>query len=166
MKPVVMLLFVFAFSLSCSSGKTASMLEGAWRVVDIKWIYPDTTYHIDHPQPGFLQFTSTRYSFIWTPSSTPRTPFVKLSAPTAEEMQAGFRSLVLNAGTYVQTNEQITIEAEVAKVPGFEGGVQVFDYALSGDTLHYEMIDETYPDGTKPGWAGKMRTAFKLVRLH
>ena len=140
-------------------------VPGVYRVTEIRWIYADTTYRITEPQPGFLHLTEARYSFIWTPTLEPRVPFSVLSQPTPEEMQAGFRSLVLNAGTYSCTTDEITIKAEIAKVPGFEGGEQVFTYQLTGDTLHYRMIDETYPDGSKPRWAGKMETAFRLVRI-
>lgn len=150
---------------SCTDDKPSDALLGVWRVADISWVYPDTTYRIAEPEPGFLQFSPGRYSFIWTPTQGPRKPFAVLSQPTPEEMQAGFRSIVLNAGTYTRTPEQITVTAEVAKVPGFEGGTQVFDYALVGDTLQYTMIDETYPDGDKPAWFGKMTTVFSLVRI-
>jgi len=144
---------------------TPDPLPGVWQVTDIQWIYPDTTYRIAEPQPGFLHFSGHRYSFIWTPTQSPRVPFGVLSQPTPEEMQAGFRSIVLNAGTYEKTADEIHIRAEVAKVPGFEGGTQVFSYELTGDTLGFTMTDETYPDGTKPAWSGKMKTAFELVRI-
>ncbi len=162
-------LLLLCYWTACSNAPVAPTpandLLGTWRVTDIQWEYPDTTYRIADPEPGFLQFSPKRYSFIWTPTLEPRTPFAVLSQPTPEEMQAGFRSIVLNAGTYARTAEQITIIAEVAKVPGFEGGTQVFDYSLQGDTLNYTMIDETYPDGTKPAWFGKMKTKFALVKI-
>ncbi len=176
MDTLIMIRFLFlAFLLGATAGCSDGVVEqsepapdpliGVWEVTDIQWIYPDTTYRIEEPQPGFLHFSGHRYSFIWTPTRAPRVPFKVLSQPTPEEMQAGFRSIVLNAGTYEKTADEVRIRAEVAKVPGFEGGTQVFSYELNGDTLGFTMTDETYPDGTKPAWFGKMKTAFELVRI-
>lgn len=144
---------------------TSNQLCGTWEISSIKWIYPDTTYHLQNPQPGFLQFSKKRYSFIWTPSENTRTPFVKLAHPTAEEMQNGFKSVVFNAGTYTIENDKIIVTAEIAKVPGFEGGIQIFEYQLDGDHLTYVMVDETYPSGEKPAWYGKLKTEFKLIKI-
>ncbi len=158
-------LFLLTGWMSCKTEKPTNELVGVWRVTDISWVYPDTTYRIAEPQPGFLQFSANRYSFIWTPTVAPRTPFAVLAQPSPEEMQMGFRSIVLNAGTYTRSTDQVIVTAEVAKVPGFEGGIQVFDYSLNGDTLSYSMVDETYPDGDKPAWFGKMTTVFELVKI-
>lgn len=144
---------------------TNSQLKGVWSVESVKWIYPDTTYHLENPQPGFLQFSENRYSFIWTPSEKPRVPFVKLSEPSDEEIIAGFHSLVLNAGIYEMQDSLIFITAKIAKVPGFAGGKQVFEYAIAEDKLIFKMIDETYPSGDKPAWYGKLKTEFRLRKI-
>jgi len=165
-KIIVILLFSTFFSCQPQhKPKLEDSLIGVWSVKSIKWIYADTTYHLQKSQPGFLHFSKNRYSFIWTPTYNPRTPFRILSEPTSEEMQAGFRSIVLNAGTYLKNDSTIIHRAEIARVPGFEGGEQVFEYIIQNDTLTYTMVDETYPSGEKPKWFGKMKTEFVLIKI-
>lgn len=155
----------FLLLVSSTAFAQKDKLEGVWSVKSVKWIYADTTYHLKNPQPGFLQFSKNRYSFIWTPSEKPRTPFKILAKPTAAEKQAGFSSVVFNAGTYRIEGDQVNIVAEIAKVPGFESGKQVFDYAFKDGKLYYTMVDETYPSGEKPAWYGKLKTEFILEKI-
>lgn len=140
-------------------------LLGSWQVKSIHWITPDTTYSINEAQPGLLMINPSRYSIMWTPTQAPRTPFENLSNPTDEELKTGFRSIVFNAGTYVYTDSTLTTTAEIAKVPGFEGGTQYYRYNLSGNQLEITMFDETYPDGKKPDWFGKVESKFVLEKL-
>ncbi len=116
-------------------------------------------------QPGIFMVTDTRYSIIWTPTNAPRTPFEILSKPTDAEAIAGFKSVVFNAGTYEIADDKFTIQAEIAKVPGFEGGRQFFEFSIDGDLLSLTMFDETYPDGTKPAWSGLWKTKFVMQRI-
>jgi len=112
-----------------------------------------------------LMIHANRYSFIWTPTLEPRTPFKILAEPTQEEFKSGFSSIVFNAGRCQMTENQMMITAEIAKVPGFEGGKQVFNWSLDNNMLTLTMIDETYPNGEKPKWSGKLKTEFVLSKL-
>lgn len=109
--------------------------------------------------------TPERYSIIWTPSRQPRAPFKILSKPTENEIKSGFGSIVFNSGTYQMADSTITTQAILAKVPGFEGGQQFYDYSFENDFLILTMYDETYPDGNKPDWAGKWKTKFVLEKV-
>lgn len=140
-------------------------LMGAWEVESIHWISSDTTVSIEEAQAGIFMVTESRYSIIWTPTRTPRVPFAVLSSPTDEEAIAGFKSIVFNSGTYTIGDSTFDIEAEIAKVPGFEGGQQNFTYKIDGDQLSLRMRDETYPDGSKPEWSGKWETLFVMKRI-
>jgi hypothetical protein len=52
----------------------------------------------------------------------------------------------------------------MAKVPGFEGGKQYYTYKIDQNKLDIMMFDETYPDGKKPSWYGKMKVRFKMIK--
>ncbi len=162
---------ILCLLLSCtitskkSEQKKDNALLGSWEMKQIEWISADTVYTIEKAQPGIFMVTPERYTTIWTPTEEVRKPFVTLSAPTEEEIIAGFSSIVFNAGSYTSTDSTITTEAHIAKVPGFEGGRQFYDYTLRMDTLSITMFDETYPDGSKPDWAGKWKTCFTMKRI-
>ncbi len=142
-------------------------LLGAWQVRSVHWHSAEKTHTIDAAQPGVFLFTERGYSIMWTPTREPRVPFAVLSKPTDAEMMAGFKSVVFNGGSY-QLNpatRELTTTAQVAKVPGFEGGLQHYSYRFDGEVLHLTMVDETYPDGSKPEWSGVWQTEFVLTPM-
>ena len=156
------------FLIGCkevSNDQPKNELLGVWEMKSILWITKDTTYTISEAQPGKFIFTPTNYSLMWTPTEEPRIPFRELSNPTNEETIAGFRSIVFNTGTYDYTDSTIVSRAQIAKVPGFEGGQQFYRYNINGDTLSLTMYDETYPNGEKPNWFGRYVTKFILVKI-
>jgi len=166
-------IMVLFFTLACVSqeggkikqaGFDANPLEGAWVMKSIHWKTKDTTYSIHEAQPGIFIFTEDSYSIGWTPTEEPRIPFQNLSKPSDEELKAGFRSIVFNAGSYTHTDSTAVATPIVAKVPGFEGGKQFYRYKIDGNVLHLTMYDETYPNGKKPGWYGRYVTEFVMVR--
>ncbi|MCB1633908.1 MAG: FG-GAP repeat protein [Xanthomonadales bacterium] len=142
----------------------APVLEGAWEMQAVHWRSGERSQSIDPAQPGLFLFTPTHYSIMWSPSQGPRVPFAKLAEPTEAEILAGFRSIVFNGGRYEATADTVTTTAMVAKVPGFEGGQQFYRYHIDGELLHLTMFDETYPDGSKPAWSGRVETEFVLRR--
>lgn len=163
MKRFIFSLAIVAF-FSCKS-QPENSLKGVWKVNEIHWITRDTTYSINNAQPGVFMVSDSKYSFIWTPTREMRIPFKKLAQPTLEEMINGFQSIVLNAGSYMKTDSTFMIKAVVAKVPGFEGGEQTFNYKIDKNRLELKMIDETYPNGEKPNWFGKMETLFIMSKI-
>ena len=101
---------------------------------------------------------------MWTPLDKPRTPFKNLSKPTDKESINGFQSVVFNGETYTFSDSTVTTTANIAKVPGFEGGIQFYNYKISKDTLYLTMFDETYPNGEKPKWLEKYITKFIMIK--
>lgn len=160
-----LVLIVFACSTTQTDHTTAHPIEGSWAFTSIEWITPDTTYTIQNAQPGLLMINKNRYSIMWTPTVEPRTPFEQLSNPTDEELKSGFRSVVFNAGTYEISDSIVQTQAEIAKVPGFEGGEQFYRYKIEEDKMEFTMFDETYPNGDKPDWYGSLETKFYLKRI-
>ncbi|WP_338812860.1 lipocalin-like domain-containing protein [Bernardetia sp. Wsw4-3y2] len=161
------LFFLIGFS-SCKSTQTSiktskkSALIGSWEMVEVHWKTKDTVYSIPKAQYGLFIFEENRYSIMWTPIDTLRTPFINLSKPTDEEKMAGFSSVVFNGGTYTMTDSTVTTTALIAKVPGFEGGKQLYRYTIKGDLLRLVFFDEIYPNGKKPEWYGKYVTEFVM----
>lgn len=162
------ILLVFMMTAACQHAQqvkpTNNPVLGAWKLISVSWISAQQTHTIEQAQPGMFLFTPHNYALMWSPKQTPRTPFKNLSKPTDEEVLAGFKSVVFNAGSYEITNDKIVTTAHVAKVPGFEGGQIYYDYVLDGNQLLLTMYDETYPDGNKPDWSGKWQTQFTLIK--
>ncbi|MEO1486543.1 MAG: lipocalin-like domain-containing protein [Bacteroidota bacterium] len=163
---------LFLLVLTACSNKTEPKMAtetpsiwGSWEIQAIHWITKDTTYNINKAQPGLFMIDEARYAIMWTPTQAPRQPFKVLAQPTDAELKNGFRSIVFNSGSYQMNDSMLTTQAQIAKVPGFEGGKQFYRYTIQADTLQLTMFDETYPDGTKPEWYGKVQTQFVLIRL-
>jgi hypothetical protein len=156
------------FCISCQKKKSFNPnnpLIGAWKVQQVSWISQERTATIDQAQPGVFIFSENSYSLQWTPTKKARVPFEILSKPTDKEAIAGFKSVVFNAGNYQYTDSKITTTAIIAKVPGFEGGQIFYTYQLNQDLMILTMVDELYPDGSKPDWSGKWSTQFTLKRI-
>lgn len=153
--------------LICAAGAAgAADLQGAWQMQEIHWIGKEETRSIVPAQPGQLLLSEQHYSLMWTTTPTPRVPFKSLASPTDAEIKAGFQSIAFNGGSYELANDTLITTAAIARVPGFEGGRQFFRYQLDGDRLTLTMFDETYPDGSKPAWFGKLQVKLVLKRAH
>ena len=139
-------------------------LEGAWLMQSVHYVSEDETHTIDPAQTGIFQFNDGRYTIMWTNTREPRKPFVDLANPSAEETSAAFKSIVFNAGRYEIDGDLVIATAELARVPGFEGGRQFYRYKVEDGILELRMFDETYPDDTKPEWSGLWETVFVMQR--
>lgn len=165
---MVIFLVLFTLLSSCDSQKKERVvkvkpLEGSWKMQEIHYIYPDTTY-IGKITYGTLLFAPKRYSLLYNPWTTERKAFDTLSKPSDAEIKAAFQSIVFNSGSYIYTDSTVVTKADMAKVPGFEGGQQFYSYSIKDDNLDIMMYDETYPDGKKPEWFGKMKVLFKMKK--
>lgn len=159
------LLILISGFVNASDRQPVNPLLGSWKMHEVHYISADKTHKIEKPEPGIFLFTENSYAIMWTPTREPRQAFKVLSKPTEEEMIAGFKSVVFNGGSYQFTTSTVTTTAYIAKVPGFEGGLQFYQYFIKNDQLTLVMVDETYPDGSKPDWSGKWQTAFILNRV-
>ena len=158
------LLFDICNAQNSDNKASSTSILGSWEMREIHWITDEQTYSIEKAQPGLFIFEEKRYAIMWTAKKEPRTPFEILSQPTPEEVIETFKSIVFNAGSYVINGNQITSTAYIAKVPGFEGGQQFYNYSIEEDILTLTMYDEIYPDGSKPTWSGKAKTKFVLQK--
>ncbi|WP_421764541.1 hypothetical protein [Ekhidna sp.] len=131
-------------------------LYGSYTLKEINYIYTDTTIQVSPSQDGFFILSPRRYAIAYNPGLNPRKPFGNLSSPSEEEILAGFRSFAFNSGSYRFEDGVFTASPDFAKVPGFEGGEQVYATEVEGAMLHLSMYDETYPSGEKPAWFKKL----------
>lgn len=138
-------------------------LKGSWRIDQLHYLRTDTTIKVKVSQGRFI-FSDRHYHLIYNPWIEKRRPFVSLSYPTTEEMVHAFQTLVFNSGEYTFADSTITALPDIARVPGFEGGRQYYTYRAVGDEMTLTMYDETYPDGTKPDWYGKLKILFILKK--
>ena len=47
---------------------------------------------------------------------------------------------------------------------GFEGGKQFYHFKKQDEKLTFRMYDETYPNGDKPEWFGKLEVEFIFAK--
>ena len=149
---------------SCSAPAVTDPVEGAWEMQSVSWISKERTSGIEKAQPGRILFVDGEYTLMWTSTEKPRVPFKVLSKPTDEETIAAFRSVIYNSGHYSVEGNKLVTKATMARVPGFEGGQQFYEYEIDGDILKLRMVDELYPSGEKPKWSGTWETLFTLKR--
>lgn len=144
-----------SFFLEAQSIKKEDLL-GSYTLKEINYIYADTTIEVNPSQDGFFILSPQRYAIAYNPGLNPRVAFDNLSNPTEEEILAGFRSFAFNSGAYSFENNTLTALPDFAKVPGFEGGEQVYETDWDSRFLTLTMYDETYPSGEKPAWYEKL----------
>jgi ankyrin repeat protein len=137
---------------------------GSWKLQEIQYQYPDSTYVFKDEDHGRFVFTHKNYALMYNPRMQTRMPFKNLSNPETDEIINAFRSIVFNTGTYLIEDNVICTTADIAKVPGFEGGQQYFKLSHQENTLELIMFDETYPNGNKPDWFGKLKVKFILKK--
>ncbi|NVK52103.1 MAG: ankyrin repeat domain-containing protein [Flavobacteriaceae bacterium] len=139
-------------------------LIGSWKIKEIHYLYPDTTYVFKAFDYGRLILSNSHYAIQYNPYMKKRTPFRNLSKGEDAEIKRAFQSIVFNSGRYTLEDDVIHTIADVAKVPGFEEGHQYYRTKLVGDKLSLTMYDETYPNGQKPEWFGKLKIKFILKK--
>jgi ankyrin repeat protein len=142
----------------------SNTLEGSWKIQEIHYVYPDTTYIRKDLDYGRLLLGKHNYTIMYNPIMMKRTPFKNLSKAEDSEIKNAFQTIVFNSGTYVLEDDVIHTTADIAKVPGFEGGQQYYKMNLENDMLTMTMYDETYPNGNKPDWFGKLKVKFLLKK--
>jgi len=144
--------------------KNVERIKGSWVIQNIQYIYTDTTYEVSTPAPGIFMVSDARYIILYHPTDRPRTPFADFSNPSCDELKQAFQHLIFNTGTYHMTDDLFVAKPDIARVPGFEGAQQRYRYKLDGDVLSLTMFDETYPNGKKPEWYGKLQIQLQFKR--
>ncbi|WP_430412550.1 ankyrin repeat domain-containing protein [Kordia sp.] len=139
-------------------------IVGSWKVQEIQYMYADTTYIRKEEDHGRFLFSKKNYALMYNPRMQKRTPFQNLSKPSTEEITKAFQTIVFNTGSYQIDENVITATPDIAKVPGFEGGKQYYKITSNNDLLELIMFDETYPNGNKPAWFGKLKIKFILKK--
>lgn len=137
--------------------KNRTALAGSWALTEIQYIYSDTIYIVGKPAGGIFMGSPERYMIMYHPTQQARPAFQNFSQPTCEELRAAFQHLVFNTGKYLLTDSLMTVTPDLARVPGFEGAKQLYRYAIQDKRLILTLFDETYPNGKKPEWYGKLQ---------
>lgn len=161
---VLLVSMLFSCNTNNENVEKENHLLGSWKMQEIHYIYADTTYIGKPITYGTILFTPKRYSLLYNPWTTKRKAFDTLSKPSDKEIKAAFKSIVFNSGSYIFTDSTVTTTADMAKVPGFEGGKQYYKYNIDKEKLAIMMFDETYPNGDKPEWFGKLKIKFKMIK--
>ncbi|NND87818.1 MAG: hypothetical protein HKM28_01070, partial [Flavobacteriaceae bacterium] len=138
-------------------------LQRSWKVQEIRYEYPDTTYIMNSERMGRFIFADSTYALIYYPEMKTRPNFKQLSSPTSPEMLKAFKTVVFNSGSYKWEGSRLITQADLAKVPGFEGGKQFYEVNRYSQGLEIVMYDEQYPNGESPNWVGTLRITFQLI---
>ncbi len=139
-------------------------LLGSWLIDEIQYIYADTTYRAKMQMAGRFMMTSTSYAIMYNPYGTKRNSPVDMSKMTDAEKLYSFQTAVFNSGKYEITDSNFVTTSDIAKVAGFEGGLQYYDIVNTAEEVSITMYDETYPSGKKPEWYGKLKIKFVLKK--
>ena len=152
--------------LSCSQRTSSSEnpLLGSWLIDEIHYVYADTVYKVEMQMAGRLMVSDYTYSIMYNPYGNVRESPEDMSRMNNDEKIYSFHSVVFNSGSYELINSDFVTTADIAKVAGFEGGIQYYSIDNSDDEVSITMYDETYPSGKKPAWLGKVKTKLLLKK--
>ncbi|GAB4243646.1 MAG: hypothetical protein Tsb0034_21560 [Ekhidna sp.] len=139
-----------------------NLLLGTWTIDQIHYIYPDTTISLNLDYKGRLMVGADHYSIMYNPYGSKRKSPASLSKMTEEEKLYSFQTMVFNSGSYTYSDTDFITTADMAKVAGFEGGVQYYRMGEEDGSMSLTMYDENYPDGQKPEWYQKVEVKFML----
>ena len=133
--PIALATFVATFLTGCQQSQPPeSPLQGAWSVVSIRVMGPDSAANTT-AQPSVYLFGDTHYSMMRVTGNQARTLAATDSVTDAEKL-AAYDSFIANAGTYDVADSTITIHPVVARSPNFmSGGSDKYQFRVSGDTL-------------------------------
>ncbi|MCZ6751630.1 MAG: lipocalin-like domain-containing protein [Acidobacteria bacterium] len=145
---------VILCSLACRPVPSAENgLLGVWQIQLIENTTSSGSSTNSNPQPSLAIFTRSHYSLIWMPGATGMRAFKQRWLPTDEEMIQRYGEIVVNSGTYTQTESTITTRPVVSRFPEFMGGTLLYEYRVEGDTLWLTLLDEYSYDGIQNPWA-------------
>jgi ankyrin repeat protein len=137
---------------------------GSWTIREIHYIYADTTYESKMISPGRLIVASNSYAIMYNPYGNKRKSPLAMSNMSDEEKVYSFNTMVFNSGKYELMDSTFISTADMAKVAGFEGGIQYYEIGSDAGRKSLTMYDETYPNGNKPEWYGKLKIKFILEK--
>ena len=144
-----------------STTPVQSGLEGAWKITEVSFTSPDSSWTNTNPPPGLYFFTERYYSEMYArvaPDGTTQPRMLRAGEKrTDAEKVAAYDTITANAGTYAISGSTITGHVMVAKSPNYmlEGTSWSSTYEIEGDTLRL----------TRKNDAGTIATVFTLVRL-
>ncbi|MEZ4398363.1 MAG: hypothetical protein R3C71_15745 [Candidatus Krumholzibacteriia bacterium] len=124
---------------AAAAGKPAPgggpVLEGAWEVKSVRYVWDTGDALIDPALPGLFLFTGDRYSFAWHQGAEAQPDYAEPWKPTDEERVFSYNAIVVNAGQFALRGDSLVTWPFVAKTPEFEGGEAHFAWTVDADTL-------------------------------
>jgi hypothetical protein len=142
---------------------SATPLEGAWQVVEMRQEYPDGRSQPLHARESFFLFAGSDYSLAWAYGEGPSPLYAERWRPTEEERLARFGSMLVNAGTFEVDGDRIVAHPRFALAPELVGGEVQFRFSFAGDTLTLSWDETISVDGV-PYPSGGASTVLRLVR--
>lgn len=109
-----------------------------------------------------MLFGDRHYSISYAHGDRPSPFFAERFAPTDIEASDRFKSIAVNAGTYLVRGDTLVMTPLFSKVPELVGGQIEMQYAVDGDTLRIKWFKADGVDGSRAAYGATLLT---LVRL-
>ncbi len=122
-------------------------LEGVWKLTAAEVHAPNGQIFPSNPQESLLLFAGNYYSMNWATGELPAPFSAEQLRPTDAEKLARFSTLIVNAGHFELSEDELTIHPDFAMLPEYVGGLGVFNYELDGDALYLEWHTIESVDG-------------------
>ncbi len=91
----------------------------------------------------------------WASGAEPTPYYETRFVPTDSERIARYNALLVNAGRYTVSGDELVIHPEFALVPEFVDGEGGFEWEVSGDTLRLHWVRIVSADGVPDPWTAQ-----------
>jgi hypothetical protein len=137
-KVIVFSLIVLLIINSCAQEKK-SPIKGVWKITEISYNSPDTSWIRTSPQPSLWFFGKGYYSIMHINGNEPR-PLqpdgTARSALTDEQIRSNYMGFTGNSGKYELNGSKLITHPIVALNPNLmTGGSWEFEYKVEDNTL-------------------------------
>lgn len=154
-------------SVSCRSPVTGSAysiigITGTWRLVGLVHTDAHGIATSATPRESIVLFGDRHYSIGYAHGDVPSPFFAERFAPTDAEAADRFRTIAVNAGSYIVRGDTLVMSPVFSKVPELVGGRIEMQYVVDGDTLRLNWYKADGVDGSRAAYGATLLT---LVRV-
>ena len=127
---------------------TSPGIVGVWKVTELISRAPGGNWTNVSPQLSLYIFTKTHYSYMYTQGQGPRPLFAgDPNKPTDAEMVTAYKTLIAATGTYVLSEQTLTLNATMMRNPNEVGKPLIYTVQLNGDVLQMTITNPPFSPG-------------------
>ena len=150
---IVALFGAIGFVAGCATAgrdeRSATSIEGAWRVTETASRAPGEAWNVrPTPQGGLYVFSAKHYSYFYVRGAEPRARFADGNKPTDAEKAATFDTFIAGAGTYSFDGSMLALKADYRKNPN-EMTREIWEWRAerTSDALRLVFVDPPFLPG-------------------